>query len=498
MNYRILLKYLGFICIAIGASMTPAIAWALYLGESGGLRSLTLSLAISLSIGIALSLAGRGAPARIYEREAIGLVGVTWIVACWLGSLPFVFAGVLGWNDAYFESVSGFTTTGSTVIADIEAVDKCLLFWRSFTHWLGGIGIVILFIAVLPYIGAGGKLIMKSETTGPSSSRLLPRFRKSAALMFKVYVSLTILNIAALMLAGMNFYDALVHTFGGLATGGFSNRQASVGAYKSLPIELVIITFMVIGGTNFALFAEMWLGNWKALWQDTEWRLYIAILVASTLLITINLMGTGGQFPDEGESFQPIPGPQLYPAAHALRVAAFQVASCMTDTGYVTDDFDRWPFFSRIMLLLVMIIGGSAGSTSSGIKVIRLLMYAKIAVHRLEATFRPKTVKPLRIGGEVVSETVQNRAFSFLIVYVAWFVLGCVFLSWEGLPFDSAVSSMAACLNNCGPGLEHVGAIRDYHLIGPLGTAFLSLTMLLGRLELVTILVLFVPSFWRK
>ncbi|MCC6699410.1 MAG: TrkH family potassium uptake protein [Candidatus Hydrogenedentes bacterium] len=498
MNYCILSKYLGNICIAIGVSMTPAIAWAVYLGEANGLRSLALSLFASLAIGIALAWTGRGAPTRIYEREAIGLVGLTWIVACWLGSLPFVFAGTLGWNDAYFESVSGFTTTGSTVIIDVEAVEKSILFWRSLTHWLGGIGIVILFIAVLPYIGAGGKLIMKSESTGPSSSRLLPRFRKSAALMFKVYVSLTILNIAALMLAGMSFYDALIHTFGGLATGGFSNRQASVGAYHSLPIELVIMAFMVLGGTNFALFAEMWLGNWKALWQDTEWRLYMGILVMVTLLIAVNLMGMGGKFPDAGQSFEVVPEPQHYPAAHALRVSAFQVASCMTDTGFVTDDFDRWPFFSRIMLLLVMCIGGSAGSTSSGIKVVRLLMYAKIAVHRLEATFRPKTVKPLRIGGDVISETVQNRALSFLVVYVGWFVLGAVYLSWQGLPFDTAVSSMAACLNNCGPGLEHVGAIRDYHLVGPFGTAFLSLTMLLGRLELVTILVLFVPSFWRK
>ena len=498
MNYRILSKYLGFICIAIGVSMTPAIGWALYLGESNGLRSLTLSMAISLAIGFALQTGGRGAPTRIYEREAIGLVGVTWIIASWLGSIPFVFAGILGWNDAYFESVSGFTTTGSTVIVDIEAVEKSLLFWRSLTHWLGGIGIVILFIAVLPYIGAGGKLIVKSETTGPTSSRLLPRFRKSASLMFKVYMLFTVLNTAALMVAGMNFYDALVHTFGGLATGGFSNRQTSIGFYDSLPIELVIIAFMVIGGTNFGLFAEMWLGNWKALWQNSEWRLYLAILAVTTLLITLNLTGIGGRFPDVGESFEPIAEPQHYPAGHALRVAAFQVASCMTDTGYVTDDYDRWPFFSRIMLLLLMCIGGSAGSTSSGIKVVRLLMYAKIAVHRLEATFRPKTVRPLRINGEVVNETVQNRAFSFLVLYVAWFVFGCIYLSWEGLPLDSAVSSMAACLNNCGPGLEHVGAIRDYHLIGPFGTAFLSLTMLLGRLELVTILVLFVPSFWRK
>ena len=498
MNYRIVAKYLGLICMAVGVSMLPPMGWALYFGEVQSFESLVFSSAVSVALGVGLRWWGRTAAAKIFEREAIGLVGLTWIVTCALGALPFVFAGVLDWNDAYFESVSGFTTTGSTVIANIEAVDKSLLFWRSFTHWLGGIGIVILFIAVLPYIGAGGKLLVRSETTGPTASRPLPRFRESAALIFKIYFALTILNTLALMWAGMDVFEALIHAFGGLATGGYSSRQGSIAEYNSLAIEVVIIVFMVIGGTNFGLFAAMWLGERNALWKDSEWRLYMGILIGATALVALNLTGVGGAFPHGGASYEPIPEPQQYPAAHAVRVAAFQVVSCMTDTGYVTDDFDRWPFFSRMMLIVVMVIGGSAGSTSSGIKVLRLLMYSKLAYHRLESTFRPKTVRPLRINGEVVSDTVQNRALTFLLLYLGWFVFGCLFLSLHGLPFDSAVSAMTACLNNCGPGLEHVGAARDFHLIGPTGTAFLSLTMLLGRLELVTILVLLMPSFWRK
>ncbi len=499
MNHRIMAKYLGLICIANGAAMLPCAAWAVYFSEYLSLECLLASAALSIATGLALSWWGRRAVAKVFEREAIGLVGFTWILVSVFGALPFVFHGVLGLNDAIFESVSGFTTTGSTVLPDIESVDKSLLFWRSLTHWLGGIGIVILFIAVLPYIGAGGKLIVRSETTGPTASRPLPRFRESATLIFKIYVAFTILNTAALMWAGMDLFEALIHAFGGLATGGFSNRQGSIAEYDSIAVEVVIIAFMVIGGTNFGLFAAMWLGERNALWKDSEWRCYMAILVIATVLVAANLTGLHTPFPHGGgESYEPISEPQHYGFGHALRVSAFQVVSCMTDTGYVTDDFDRWPFFSRMMLIVVMVIGGSAGSTSSGIKVVRLMMYGKLAYHRLESTFRPKTVRPLRINGEVISETVQHRALTFLLLYIGWFVFGCLFLSLQGLPFDSAVSAMTACLNNCGPGLEHVGAARDFHLIGPVGTAFLSLTMLLGRLELVTILVLFMPSFWRK
>ena len=214
--------------------------------------------------------------------------------------------------------------------------------------------------------------------------------------------------------------------------------------------------------------------------------------------MTVNLMGAHAQFPDHGESYQPMPERQYYGFGHALRVGAFQVASCMTDTGYVTDDFDRWPYLSRMILIVVMLLGGSAGSTAGGLKIVRLLMISKLFYWRLESTFRPKTVRPLRINGEVIGDAVVTRTLQFFSMYVLWFGFGCLFMSAMGLPFESAVSSVAACISNCGPGLEHVGAIRDYHLIGPVGTFFLSLTMLVGRLELVPILVLFVPAFWNR
>lgn len=498
MNYKLIARYLGFICIAVGVAMLPSVGWAVYFGELHAIESLLLSSAVSCVLGLILRHFGKNAPNRIFEREAVGLVGVSWILTSALGALPFYFAGSLGFVDAYFESASGFTTSGCTVIANIEALEKSILFWRSFTHWIGGIGIVIMFVAVLPYFGSGGKLIAKSEATGPSPSRLRPRFRKNASLIVKVYCAFTVLFTVALMLAGMNLFEALCHTFGGLATGGFSNRQASAAAFESLPIEIILIACMVVGGTNFALFAEMGMGHWKALWKDSEWRLYIAILVLATILIAVNLAGVEGQFPDQGQSYKPVESHEAHPLAHAFRIASFHVVSCMTTTGFVTDNFDNWPFFSRMMLIVIMIFGGCAGSTGSGIKVVRVLMMFKVVYWRLESTFRPKTVRPLRIDGEVVSDDVQRRTAAFIYLYAMWFLFGCLFLSWLGLPFESAFSAMIATLNNIGPGLEHVGAIRDYHLIGAPGTMFLSLTMLLGRLEMIAILVLFMPGFWRN
>ncbi len=498
MNYPLLARYLGFICIVIGISMLPSACWAIYFGEPHALWALMLAGAVSAGIGLLLRHLGRDAINRIFEREAFGLVGLAWIITSGLGALPFYFYSSLSFIDAYFESASGFTTSGCTVIPDIEAVAKSILFWRSFTHWVGGIGIVIMFVAVLPYFGSGGKLIARSETTGPSPSRLRPRFRKNAGLIVKVYVAFTVIFTVALMMAGMSLFEALCHTFGGLATGGFSNRQASAAAFQSIPVEIILIACMIVGGTNFALFAEMGLGNWKAMFRDSEWRLYIAILTLATLAIALNLTGVRGQFPDTGESYKPVEVHETQSFAHALRVASFHVASCMTTTGFVTEDFDRWPYFSRMLLVVVMICGGCAGSTGSGLKVVRVLMMLKAVYWRMEATFRPKTIRPLRIDGEVVSDDVQRRTAAFVYLYAMWFLLGCLVLSYLGLPFESAVTAMVSTLNNIGPGLEHVGAIRDYHLIGAPGTLFLSLTMLLGRLEMVAILVLFMPAFWRR
>ena len=492
MNYRIVAKYLGHFSVAIGLLMLLPAGWAVYFREWGPLGALCLSVALACAFGGLLTRVGRNAPPKLYQREALGLVGMIWLVAAGLGAMPYIFAGVFGPVDAYFECMSGFTTTGSSVMTDIEATAKSILFWRSFTHWLGGMGIVVLFIAVLPYLGAGGKQLFRSESPGPDPQGLRPRIKDTASILYKIYLGFTAAETVALMLAGMTLYDALCHTFGTLATGGFSTRQASIGGFNSVAVDCIIIFFMICAGANFALYFSMLRGNWKAPWKDTEWRVYIAVMVLCVVLVTLNLLGVGGGAPGAAPK-------ALYSSAgSALRYASFQVVSIMTTTGYCTADFDLWPYFSRMLLLVLMFVGGCAGSTGGGMKVVRIIILLKMAYWRLEYTFRPKTVRAVRVSGEVVDDSVQRTIYAFFVLYLLWFVGGSLFMSFLGLPFQTAVSSVAATLNNIGPGLELVGATHNYHHIPAIGKVFLSLCMVLGRLELFSICVLFLPAFWRN
>ncbi len=502
MNYKLLSRYLGYFSIALGLLMLPSAVWALFFGEWAradhfALEALLLSTLLSVGFGGLLAYFGRNASDRFHQREALGLVGISWLIAAGLGALPFVLSGVLGPIDAYFESMSGFTTTGSSVFSPehFETTPKSIMFWRSFTHWLGGMGIIVLFIAVLPYLGAGGKQLFRSESPGPDPRGLRPRIKDTAKILYTIYLGMTVLETIALMFAGLSLYEALCQTFGTLATGGFSTEAASVAGFDNVAVDLIILFFMVCAGSNFALYFVMLRGDWKAPFRDTEWRIYIGILVVCTLLITLNLMGWEGAF-QAGE--EPGPTPKTYdnPGA-SLRYASFQVVSIMTTTGFCTDDFDVWPHFSRALLLVLMFVGGCAGSTGGGIKVVRLVMLVKMAYWRLESTFRPKTVRAIRISDEVVVDDVQRMVYSFFVLYILWFAAGSLVMSAMGLPFQTAVTSVAATLNNIGPGLEAVGATMNYAAIPAVGKVFLSLCMVLGRLELVSICVLMVPSFWR-
>jgi trk system potassium uptake protein TrkH len=391
--------------------------------------------------------------------------------------------------------MSGFTTTGSSVLTDIEGAPKGILFWRALTHWLGGLGIVILFITVLPYLGAGGKILFLRESTGPDPRGLFPRVKETVRSLYIVYIGLTALFTIALMAAGMNLFDALCHTFAALATGGYSTRQASVGAYHSLSIEIIIIVCILAGATNFALYIETLRGNWRAAFKDAEWRVFMCIFGVATLLCTLNLMGMELTVPEIQVSEKPR---TLYAAPTALRNAAFQVATCMTDTGFVTADFDIWPYFSRAVLMVITILGGCAGSTSGGIKTIRVIMLAKMTHFWIARAFQPRRVRSLQINGEVVSDDVQRRVYAFFTMYVAWLAFGWLVMSLMGLPLDTALSSVIATMNNCGPGLEFVGPATDFHLVPAPGKLFLSLTMVVGRIEFVSVLALFLPSFWRR
>ncbi|MBN2309834.1 MAG: TrkH family potassium uptake protein, partial [Candidatus Hydrogenedentes bacterium] len=418
MNYRLVSKYLGYFCAAIGLLMLPSAAWAVYFREWWALEALLVSTVISVALGALLAAAGRRASPQFHQRDALGLVGISWLVAAGLGGLPYVLNGVLGPIDAYFESMSGFTTTGSSVfsVEYFATTPKSIMFWRSFTHWLGGMGIIVLFIAVLPYLGAGGKQLFRSESPGPDPRGLRPRIKDTAKILYTIYLGLTVLETIALMFAGMSLYEALCQTFGTLATGGFSTEAASIGGFDSVAVDVIIIIFMVCAGSNFALYFSVLRGDWKAPWKDTEWRVYMAILIVCTLAVTANLMGCEGVFPATEEGAAAAAQKAGYDSfGTALRYASFQVVSIMTTTGFCTADFDLWPHFSRTLLVVLMFVGGCAGSTGGGIKVVRLVMLLKMAYWRLESTFRPKTIRAIRISDEVVEDGVQRTVYGFFV-----------------------------------------------------------------------------------
>jgi trk system potassium uptake protein TrkH len=492
MNYRLVAKYLGHFTLAIALLMLPAVICAACYAEWSTLFAFVESMLISATLAAVLLLLGRKAPDQMYQREGLALVSIGWLLTAAIGALPYVVSGSLGAVDAYFESMSGFTTTGSTILTDIPSHDKSILFWRSFTHWLGGMGIIVLFIAVLPYLGAGGKQLFKSESPGPDPRGLRPRIKDTATVLYKIYLALTITQTILLMVAGMDLYDALCHTFGTVASAGFSTKATSIAHFDSVAIEVIIITFMVLAGTNFALFFAMMRGDRGAVFRNAEWRVFIAVLVIGTALVTINLMGVQGTI-DVGE-----PQPQEdYTFGKALREASFQVVSLTTTTGYGTANFDAWPHFSRALLLLLMFVGGCAGSTSGGIKIVRFIILVKMTYWRLESTFRPKTIRKVRINGYVIEDDVQRSVYAFFALHMTIFAIGILFMSYLGLPFQSAVSSVIATLNNIGPGIELVGPDLNFAFIPDAGKIFLSLCMAMGRLELFSICVLFIPSFWK-
>ncbi|PKN24851.1 MAG: potassium transporter [Deltaproteobacteria bacterium HGW-Deltaproteobacteria-22] len=483
MNYLILSRFLGLLFAFFGLCMLPAAAWSLYYGETRVILAFAGSIVVCEALGGGLWWLGRDAQGRMYSREALAIVGVGWLVAAALGGLPYLFGGMFASPvDAYFESMSGFTTTGASVLADIESQSRGLVFWRSFTHWLGGMGIIVLFISILPYLGAGGKQLFKNESPGPDPRGLAPKIRDTASILWKIYVGLTIALTVILMVQGMSFYDSLCHTFGTLATGGFSTRNASIGAYHSVGIEITVIFFMIVAGSNFSLFFLMWGRNWKALFKDPEWRSYMLILTVATAAITSNLW-----FESAVDGL-----------ATGLRDAAFSVASVMTTTGFVTADFDQWPHFSKAVLILLMFVGGCAGSTGGGLKVIRLMILWKIAWARIHKAYAPRAVTTLRIGGEVINAELQHTVLVFFLLFLSAFTMGTLVMTALGMDLISALSAVAATLNNIGPGMASVGPTNTYTDLPAVGKAVLSLLMVIGRIELFAILVLFSPGFWRK
>ena len=480
MKYKIVLNTLGSLLFFLGLSMLFPLLYAIYYQETV-INAFILSMSITSLSGFLL-WKYFSSKEPIGHKEGFAIAALGWILAAGFGALPFLFAGTFpSFIDAYFESMSGFTTTGATVLTPIEGNPYSILFWRDFIQWLGGMGIIVLVVAILPALGAGGMQLFKSEVPGPEPDRLKPRIKETAKLLWAVYIIFSVLQVACLYFTGMTLFDALTHMFGTMPTGGFTPRNLSVGAYDNPTFENIIIVFMFIAGANFTLHYKVLHGNPKSLIKDKEFLFYCGVILFSILAIATEL-----RFYIYNSIFT------------ALRYASFQVVSIATTTGFVTADYDIWPAFSKSVLLVLMFIGGCAGSTGGAIKNIRVLLLLKQAYREFRKLIHPQAVTPIRLGDKVVSEDVMRNITGFFFLYIFIFVISSFIMTILGLDIVSAMASVAATLGNVGPGLGLVGPIQTYALIPPLGKIVLTLCMLLGRLEIYTVLILVVPEFWRK
>ena len=477
MNWRGILGVFGFLLIFLALSMLFPVFWALYYGTSDW-----LAFAISIPlVGIpGLILYTRRGDLTVGPRDSYLIVSGGWVASSLAAAIPFILSGVLPHPvDAVFESMSGFTTTGATVMPVVEVPAAGVLFWRSYLHWLGGMGIILIFLAFVPRAGLGGTFLFKAEVPGPEVERLTPRLRQTASSLLAIYGGMTVLETAFLRIAGMNLYDALIHTFGSVATGGFSNRNLSVGAYQNPWIHYIILIFMLLAGMNFSLFYRaLTTKSLKHVFRDKEARLYLAIILVATLIIAANVYEELG-------------------LGEALHQGSFQVVSVITTTGYVTADFDKWPDLSRAVLLLLMFVGPCSGSTGGSVKVIRYLVLFKSIFREVRRMIHAKAVLPLRVGDHVVPESTVRTVLVFMLAYLGCALIATFYLLGLGMDMITAVSGVAATLGNIGPGLGAVGPMFSFALVPASGKVLLTILMLLGRLEIFTVFVTLTPAFWR-
>lgn len=483
MEAKRVLRLLAYLVGLLSPFMALAAFISLFRGEE---NAATLSLALPAIGGGLLALAAKIAWGkerhRLTIRESFLFVGLAWFGASAWGALPFLLSGsVQSYFDAFFEAASGFSTTGASIFSDVEALPRSILFWRSMTHWLGGMGIVVLTVAIFPLLGYGGAQLMEAEAPGPSVDRITPRISGTAKILWLLYLGLTALQALLLFLGGMDVIDAFIHAFGTLATGGFSSRNASVGAYSSPYIEWVIIIFMILAGANFTLLYQALSGNWRSLGKNVEFRTYLGILLAASLLVTLDLGKTveGGFM-------------------NRFRIATFQATSILTTTGFSTADFAHWPSFSQGVLFALMFIGGSAGSTAGGIKVGRVVTLFKMSLAELRYLVNPRARIEIFVDGKALRKNAIYDIAAFVLLYALLAFSGVLVLAAAGLEITTALSGTMACLGNIGPGLGRLGPTMTYAPLPAWAKVYLSALMIIGRLEASTVLVLFMPSFWKR
>lgn len=480
-NYKLVLRIIGFILIVEGAFMMLSMPFSLYYcGKE--CYSLAISALITGGIGALLFFLLKNKTTKnISKREGYLIVTFTWIITSVFGALPFMLSGVIpSFTDAYFETISGFTTTGATILTDIESVPKGILFWRSLTHWIGGMGIIVLSVAILPILGIGGMQLFIAEMPGPAPDKLHPRITETAKRLWGIYVLFTFAEVVLLMIGGMDLFNALCHAFGTMATGGFSTQNDSVAGYSPF-IQYVIIFFMILAGTNFTLHYYVLHGQLKKVWRNEEFRYYFYLITSVVFVITVSIIALGNE-----------------EVENVFRDTLFQVVSIITTTGYVTSDYLLWPGMLWFIIFLLMFIGGSAGSTSGGMKIIRQLLLLKNSGLELKRLLHPQGVIPVKLNGKSVPKDIIYKIMAFFLIYMITFAFGTLIMSFIGLDFETAIGATAATLGNIGPGIGNVGPTDNYSQIPDVGKWFLSFLMLLGRLELFTVLIILSPAFWRK
>ena len=478
MNFSIIVYIVGMILNLEAALMLLPCITALAYGEKAGLAFVFVIL-FCLVIGIPIAM-HKPKKKAFYARESFVAVALSWITLSIVGAAPFVITGSIpNPVNALFETVSGFTTTGASILTDVEVLPKCVLIWRSFTHWIGGMGVLVFVLAIIPLTGGYHMALMKAESPGPSVSRMLPKVQSTAKILYAIYIGLTLLQISLMLLSRMPLFDALCISFGTAGTGGFGVLNSSCGDYSTLQ-QIIITVFMILFGVNFNVYFFLIMKKFGQAFHTEEVRYYLGIIAVAVIAITINVVHMfGGVF-------------------EALQQAAFQVGSIITTTGYSTVDFDQWPMFSKTILLMLMFIGACAGSTGGGIKVSRIMILIKSVGKELLLFLHPNAVKKIKIDGKPVAHEVVRSTNIFIVVYVLIFAFSTLIISIDNFDYTTNFSAVAATLNNIGPGLNLVGPAQNYSLFSNFPKLILTFDMLAGRLEIFPLLMLFYPRTWKK
>ena len=502
LNLKAIVGTLGALLFFLGiALLLPMVVGLIYGEVSWWSFGVTALVAMGLGGGAWFYGGGRAKAQDLRVREGFAIVALAWFVLSLIGGLPFVLGGVLGsYTDAFFETMSGFTTTGATILggADtpaIEAIPNAFLFWRSLAHWLGGMGVIVLMLAIMPVLGVGGMQLFKAEVPGPSADKLTPRVRDTAKRLWYIYVGITVVQVLVLLPA-MSFFDAVNHAFATMATGGFSTRNGSVADYDSAYIDWVLALFMYLAGVNFALHYRFLRGQMITVFRDTEFKVYTGIVVGASVLLALGTwQPVAAALPDAAATA----GPLVYPSfIEALRYGVFQALAIITTTGFGTADYEIWPPLALIVIFLLFFVGGMAGSTGGGVKVIRHVLVFKNSFKEIRQLIHPQAVIPIRLGDKVVSKDVMRNVLSFLILYIAAITFGTLVMGLLGFDLLSAVGVAISSVGNIGPAFGTFGPTENYAHLPAIGKWVMAILMMAGRLEIFTVLILFVPSFWRR